>query len=99
MMMIVTGAIRTNPDSFGKLLARSIEYCERMRGEPGCLGCNVHVDCEDRQRLVFLEFWRDEPAVRAHFTTKAARDFGAYVRGNAEEIPEICVFNANRLHV
>lgn len=98
-MMIVTGAIRVNADSFGKLLASSLQYCERIRGEPGCLGANVHVDCEDQHRLVFLEFWRDEAAVRTHFATAGAKAFGAYVRANADEIPEISVFTADRLHV
>ncbi|WOK37851.1 putative quinol monooxygenase [Sphingomonas sp. C3-2] len=98
-MIIVTGAIRCNADSFGKLLAKSLEHCERMRGEPGCLGSNVHVDCEDQHRLVFLEFWRDEAAVRAHFLSRGAKNFGAYIHAHAEEVPEICVFSGNRLTV
>lgn len=98
-MIIVTGAVHATEDSIGKLLAASIEHCERSRGEPGCIAHNVHVDCEDNLRLVFLEFWRDEAAIRAHFELPASKAFGAFVRANAAEPPEISVFNTERVEV
>lgn len=96
-MIIVTGAIHATEDSFGKLLAASIEHCERSRGEPGCIAHNVHVDCENKLRLVFLEFWRDEAAFKAHFELAASKDFGAFVHANAAEPPDIQVHQATRL--
>lgn len=98
-MIIVTGAVHGDRDSFGKLLAASVEHCERSRGEPGCIAHNVHVDCEDRHRLVFLEFWESEETLRKHFALPASKAFGAFVRANAAEPPAISVFSADRVSV
>ena len=90
-MIIVTGAIRTTQEGHGPMLAVSLEHCRRSRTEPGCIAHNVHVDCEDPHRLVFLEFWDDEAALRAHFAVAESRAFAAFARENAAEPPEIRV--------
>ena len=74
-MIIVTGAIHTQATTHGPMLAACLEHCRRSRSEPGCIAHNVHVDCEDPCRLVFLEFWNDEAALRAHFQVPASRAF------------------------
>jgi quinol monooxygenase YgiN len=98
-MIIVTGAIHTDSASHGPMLAACLEHCRRSRNEPGCIAHNVHVDCEDPCRLVFVEFWQDEPSLRAHFVVPETRAFAAYARDNAAETPEIVVHEARTMQL
>jgi quinol monooxygenase YgiN len=93
-MIIVTGAVRTTSDSKGPILAVSLEYSRRSRTEPGCVAFNIHVDCEDTDRLVFFEIWEDTAAVKAHLGGEKAREFAAYLQANAAVPPEIAVYTA-----
>jgi quinol monooxygenase YgiN len=93
-MIIVTGAIHTQAATHGPMLAACLEHCRRSRSEPGCIAHNVHVDCENPCRLVFVEFWDDEAALRAHFQVPESRAFAAYARANASEPPEIVIHRA-----
>ncbi len=74
-MIIVTGSVRTRPETEAKLVALCREHCARSRAEDGCLSHNVHADCDDPARLVFVEYWRDMEALKAHFALKESRDF------------------------
>ena len=98
-MIIVTGAIHATEDHFAEMLAASLEHCRRSRTEPGCIAHNVHRDCEDPCRLVFLEYWDSAEALKAHFAVPAARAFVAYAREHAAEPPEVNVLKAERVEM
>lgn len=66
-MIIVTGSAVMRDETRAEMTAISIAHSVRSRGEPGCIAHNVHVDCEDGDRLVYLEFWQDDAALKAHF--------------------------------
>ncbi len=56
------------------------EMCEASRGDDGCLGYRVYADLEQPDRYVFIEEWRDEQALQAHFAQPhTARFMGALV--------------------
>ena len=74
-MIIITGSVRTTPETEARLTEICIAHSARSRAEDGCLGHNVHADCEDPARLVFVEYWRDMDALKAHFALKESRDF------------------------
>jgi quinol monooxygenase YgiN len=74
-MIIVSGSVRTQPGTAAELLALCREHCARSRTEDGCIAHNVHADCDDPARLVFVEYWRDIAALKAHFALKESRDF------------------------
>ncbi|MBW3671648.1 MAG: antibiotic biosynthesis monooxygenase [Acidobacteria bacterium] len=42
---------------------------EPTRAEPGCLDYRLMADGEDEHRFVFVEEWRDDAALDAHFET------------------------------
>ena len=42
---------------------------EPTRAEPGCLDYRLMADRENRRRLVFIEEWKDEASLQAHFET------------------------------
>jgi quinol monooxygenase YgiN len=74
-MIVVTGSVTAQEDSFGEVKKLSLEHVHRSRQEPGCLSHAVHVDCENPLRLVFIEQWADRAALLAHFAVPASREF------------------------
>lgn len=74
-MILVTGSAIIQRDSFEDARRLGIEHSQRSRGEPGCISHNVHVDCENPVRLVFVEQWTDRDALLAHFAVPASRQF------------------------
>jgi quinol monooxygenase YgiN len=74
-MIVVTGSVTAQEDSFGEVKKLSLEHVHRSRQEPGCLSHAVHIDCENPLRLVFIEQWTDRAALLAHFAVPASREF------------------------
>ena len=74
-MIIVTGSVRTQAGTEAELVVLCREHCARSRAEDGCIAHNVHTDCDDPARLVFVEYWRDMDALKAHFALKENREF------------------------
>ena len=75
-MIIITGGIALKPEHRAEALRLAIEHSRRSRAEPGCLAHNCHIDCEDPNRLTFVEEWADMAVVKAHF---AVPESGAFV--------------------
>lgn len=96
-MILITGSILARPETFDALRAAGIEHSRRSRGEPGCIAHNLHVDCENPLRLVFVEHWQDHAAVTTHFKVKASIDFVVEARKLAAEPPAIQLFDTKPL--
>ena len=94
-MILITGSIVARPDTYGTLLKASLEHVHRSRAEPGCIAHDVHVDCENALRLVFVEKWRDKAAVDAHFKVKGSNDFVSAARQLGAEPPAIEIFDTS----
>jgi len=93
-MIIVTGSVITKPDKHQHLLDISIEHCQRSRAELGCVAHNVHTDCENSSMLVFVEYWTDMTALKAHFRVPESREFVVRLNELAAEPPEMKIFSA-----
>jgi quinol monooxygenase YgiN len=74
-VILVTGSLVAKPETLTELRQICIEHSGRSRTEPGCLSHDVHTDCENPLRLVFLERWADLDALRVHFGRSDARGF------------------------
>ncbi len=74
-MILVTGSAIVQSKSFEEARRLSIEHTNRSRAEPGCISHDVHVDCENPLRLVFVERWADRDALLKHFAVPASRQF------------------------
>ena len=51
---------RQDPRHSMSCCALCLEHTRRSRGEPGCEHHSVHIDAENRMRLVFFERWADQ---------------------------------------
>lgn len=82
------------PDMLDALIEQCVAHSERSRAEPGCIAHNVHVDCENPLRLVFLEQWTDMDAVRTHFGVPESGEFVGFLRNNTSEPPQMAIYAA-----
>tara|TARA_R110000823_G_scaffold73525_1_gene169238 strand:+ start:141 stop:440 length:300 start_codon:yes stop_codon:yes gene_type:complete len=98
-MIIVIGSVVTTPDMHNAILDLCLEHVARSRAEPGCIAHNVHVDCEDAARLVFVEYWTDMPALLAHFDVPASRDFVKRLRKLSPTPPDMKIFDTERRQI
>lgn len=93
-MIIVTGHVVTKPETAARITELCIAHSQRSRAEPGCIAHNVHADCEDPSRLVFLEYWTDMDALKAHFAVPESVAFVREVRALAAGPTDMKVFEA-----
>jgi quinol monooxygenase YgiN len=94
-MIIVTGSAQARPETIDEVVTLSLDHVRRSRQEPGCLLHSVHRDIESPLRLVFLEHWRDEGSLRAHFGRDTSRGFVGDLTALVAEPPEISVYEAS----
>ncbi|MDP3459206.1 MAG: putative quinol monooxygenase [Hyphomonas sp.] len=93
-MIIVVGHVMTAPETAAEITRLCTEHSARSRAETGCLAHNVHVDCEDPARLVFVEYWADMDALEAHFAVPESRAFVRAVRALSPAPTEMKIFSA-----
>jgi quinol monooxygenase YgiN len=93
-VIIVTGSVQARPETIDEVQALSLAHVLRSRQEPGCLLHSVLREVEDRLRLVFLEHWVDESALRAHFEVTASRQFVGHLSALAARPPEMSIYRA-----
>lgn len=74
-MIIVLAEVLIREGGLEQALDLSLAHVRRSRTEPGCLSHTVSRDADDPQRLVFVERWADEAALRQHFRVPASREF------------------------
>jgi quinol monooxygenase YgiN len=72
-MILVTGRVTAEPDTFDEILRISREHVHRSRKEPGCISHDVSVDADDPLTLHFIERWADEAALKTHFRVPESR--------------------------
>jgi quinol monooxygenase YgiN len=96
-MIVVTGSVTAQENSFDEVRQLSLEHVRRSRQEPGCISHAVHVDCENPLRLVFIEQWADRAALLVHFAVPASRDFARALQPLAASATTLELYDATRL--
>ena len=96
-MVIVWGSIESKPENIEDLLQLSLEHVHRSRAEPGCISHDVHLDAENRNRLVFFEQWQDLPALHTHFAVAESGSFVQQATLLAVSPPQIKIFESEAI--
>ncbi len=96
-MIFVIGHVMTSPETAAEITRLCTEHSARSRAEPGCLAHNVHADCENPARLVFVEQWADMAVLKAHFAVPESREFVRAVRALSSARTVMRLFNADEL--
>ena len=93
-MIIVIGSAIAAPGQENAVRDLSLIHVARSRAEPGCTAHNVSVDSENPSRFVFVEYWQDMAALKAHFALKASQDFVRDLAPLLAAKPEMKIFAA-----
>lgn len=93
-MIVVLGSVLVREGRMVEAQKLSLEHVHRSRTEPGCVSHAVHVDCENPQRLLFVEEWADPAALQAHFNVPASRQFAVALSALALETPKMVLYQA-----
>jgi len=96
-MVVVLGSVLVRDGRMDEALRLSQEHVHRSRAEPGCVSHAVHRDCENPNRLVFVEEWADDASLREHFKVPASRAFVAELSAMALEAPSMTIYSAERV--
>ncbi|MDT8991624.1 putative quinol monooxygenase [Curvibacter sp. APW13] len=96
-MVVVLGSVLVREGCLAEAQAVSLEHVRRSRQEPGCISHAVHVDCENPNRLVFVEEWVDDATLQAHFRVPASRQFVADLTRCAAQPPDMALYRAEKL--
>jgi quinol monooxygenase YgiN len=90
-MIIVLGSVLIRQGAIGEATKLSLEHVYRSRTEPGCISHSVQHDCENSQRLVFVEEWSDLAALHVHFQVPESRAFVGALTVLATEKPKMAI--------
>lgn len=96
-MIVVTGDIVASPGHFDALFAAGRAHSARSRREPGCLSHDCFADPDNPLRIVFLERWRDEEALRMHFRTPGITQLLKAFADHADERGTMQVYAATEV--
>ena len=96
-MIVILGSVEVLEGQMAPALKLSLEHVHRSRTEPGCISHAVHVDCENPNRLVFVEEWADDSSLQAHFKVPASRQFVADLSQCAAQPPEMALYQAEKV--
>lgn len=96
-MIIITGFVLTNNENREAIETECVSHSRRSRGEPGCIAHNVHEDCEQPDRLVFVERWQDRAALLAHFALPESGAFVKAITTLSTERPEMKIYEAGEI--
>lgn len=96
-MIVVVGSVKVKAGHMARAQELGLEHVRRSRTEPGCISHAMHVDCENPNRLVFLEEWADQASLQAHFQVPASRQFAAQLSECAVEPPRLALYAAEKI--
>ena len=96
-MVIVWGSIDAMAEKMEEVISLSLEHVQRSRNEPGCISHHVHIDVENRERLIFFEEWADMSALQAHFAVAESGIFIESVARLAVSPPHIKIFESTQV--
>jgi len=95
-MVIVLGSVVIREGSIEEAVQVSLEHVHRSRAEPGCHSHSVHRDCENPQRLIFVEEWADSASLQQHFRVPESGAFVQALTALAAEPPSMVIYEGDR---
>jgi quinol monooxygenase YgiN len=88
-VIIITSTVQIRADHYDEAVAFSKRHVAASRLESGCLSHRYFEDPENPCTLVFLEYWKDQAAIDAHFAQSYSLDFSKAFRSWCEG--ELCL--------
>ncbi len=77
--MMIIAKVSVKPDKTRDFIAAAKEIIEKSNKEAGCSFYQLYQDPYDNAKFVFVEEYRNQAAVDAHFATEHFKGFGAKI--------------------
>ena len=77
--MMIIAKVSVKPDKTRVFVAAAREIIEKSNKEAGCSFYQLYQDPYDNSRFVFVEEYKNQTAVDAHFATDHFKGFGAKI--------------------
>jgi len=74
-MLLITARVAVAAEHWDEAVALAKSHVAASRREPGCLGHDYFIAPDCDRTLVFLERWKDQAAIDAHFAEPYSREF------------------------
>jgi quinol monooxygenase YgiN len=87
-VIVVTGRVQIPAENRPRFLEIATLMCRASRSDDGCIGYRVYEDAEEPGRFVFIEEWREDEALQAHFRQPHTGAFMGELPGLLGEPPD-----------
>lgn len=96
MMIHAMVRMDLNPSRYAEALDILHSVACRVRVKPGCMGCHVYRDTEEKRAVVVFECWSDEERMQQHLRS---RDYQSVllVMEMARNVPEISFYTIEHI--
>ena len=74
--MMITAKISVKPEKIKDFLDAASEMIEKSNKESGCSFYQLYQDPYDNSKMIFVEEYKNQVAVEAHFATEYFKAFG-----------------------
>jgi len=98
-MILVTGTVTAKLETIAEMTRVALEHVHRSRREPGCISHEVAIDPENPLRLIFLERWESEAALKAHFAVPESRAMFKALKALAADPGAMKVYRAEAIRI
>ena len=88
-MIVVVGRVRTDAAKRAELIRIGTAVATASRGEDGCIAYGVHEALDAPNEFMFVEEWRDDDALQAHFKTPHIAEFMAAIPDAIVGAPDV----------
>jgi len=88
-MIVVVGRVRTDAEKREELIRVGTTVANASREEDGCIAYRVYEAADMPNEFVFVEEWRDDAALKAHFRTGHIAEFMAAITGAIVGPPDV----------
>ena len=88
-MIVVVGRVRTDSSKREDLVRIGTAVAAASREEEGCIAYRLYEAADAPNEFVFVEEWRDDAALKAHFRTGHIAEFMAAIPGAIVGAPDV----------
>lgn len=94
--MMIIARISTKPEKTAEFIDAAKQMIEKSNAESGCTFYQLYQDPYDPSNLVFVEEYKNQAAVDAHFATDYFEAFGAEIQDFVAEPADIRVMTIEK---
>jgi quinol monooxygenase YgiN len=90
---MIIARVFVKPESTEEFIAAAQVIVENTHKEPGCLSYQLYQDPVQKTDFIFVESYKDQAAIDAHFAAQYFKEFGTKISGLTTGAAEISIID------